>query len=77
MSIYNQYKAKKKRAVDPNAPPRPTLLGHEKVIKGVNETIAFLVQKTHDQQELINDLRRKISKLESDLSVVQYHLKRK
>ena len=28
-----QFKAKKKRAVDPNAPPRPNLLSHEKKMK--------------------------------------------
>lgn len=39
-SMYQQ--KKKKRAVDPNAPPRPTLLGHEKVIKDVNAAIAKL-----------------------------------
>ena len=33
MNNMSMYKTKKKRAVDPNAPPRPTLLGHEKVLK--------------------------------------------
>ena len=28
-----QFKQKKKRAVDPNAPPRPNLLTHEKRMK--------------------------------------------
>ena len=77
MSIYSQYKAKKKKVVDPNAPPRPTLLGHEKVIKGVNQTIQYLTQKTQDQAEIIQNLNKKIRKLESDLSVVQYHLKKR
>jgi hypothetical protein len=32
-------KAKKKRPVDPNAPPRPNLMSHDKVIRGQKATI--------------------------------------
>lgn len=32
-------KAKKKRPVDPNAPPRPNLMSHDKVIRGQKQTI--------------------------------------
>ena len=32
--MFDQYRAKKKvKIVDPNAPPRPSLLGHEKEMK--------------------------------------------
>ena len=33
--MLDMYKQKKKREVDPNAPPRPNLLSHEKVLKDV------------------------------------------
>jgi predicted RNase H-like nuclease (RuvC/YqgF family) len=39
------YKTKKKRAVDPNAPPRPNLLSHEKTIKETRATIEQLEQE--------------------------------
>lgn len=54
------YKVKKKRAVDPNAPPRPSLLGHEKVIKDAKSQIGH-------QQDLIQELRHRVSELERKL----------
>lgn len=54
------YKIKKKRAVDPNAPPRPNLLSHEKVLKDTKVTI-------ESQQQMIQDLRRRVEQLESKL----------
>jgi predicted RNase H-like nuclease (RuvC/YqgF family) len=54
-------KAKKKREVDPNAPPRPNLLTHEKTIKGMNAT-------AQDQQVEIEFLKRKLHELERKLS---------
>lgn len=56
---FSQYRSKKKkREVDPNAPPRPTLLGHEKVIK---DTKAIIEQ----QYELIRELQMQVGKLTS------------
>jgi hypothetical protein len=54
---FDMYRKKKKRAVDPNAPPRPTLLGHEKVLKDARSTID---QQAHD----IDVLRRRVEELE-------------
>ena len=45
MDYSSMYGAKKKRAVDPNAPPRPTLLGHEKVIKDAKNVIEQQAQQ--------------------------------
>ena len=36
---FDMYATKRKRAVDPNAPPRPNLLSHEKVIKDTRSVI--------------------------------------
>lgn len=35
-NIFKAMKVKKKRAVDPDAPPRPTLLGHDKQIRDMS-----------------------------------------
>lgn len=57
----SMYQAKKKkREVDPNAPPRPTLLGHEKVLKDTKGMI-------EQQFETIRELQMKVAKLESKL----------
>ena len=54
---YSAMYGKRKRAVDPNAPPRPTLLGHEKVIKDAKTVI-------ERQGEQINTLNRRVAELE-------------
>ena len=60
MSIQNMYKVKKKRPVDPNAPPRPNLLSHEKVLKDTKITLDQISQE--NQQ-----LRRRVEELESKM----------
>ena len=61
---------KKKREVDPNAPPRPTLLGHEKEMKGWREAFKEQAQVNTDQAIEIAALRRKVSRLESQIEAV-------
>lgn len=65
---------KKKRPVDPNAPPRPNLLSHEKVLKDNKATMEQM------QNELLH-LRGKVRSLESKLvhqsnylSILHQHL---
>jgi methyltransferase-like protein len=71
------YKVKKKREVDPNAPPRPNLLSHEKVLKDVkvsndqrdreiktlNARIEDLERKMANQVAYLNELHNTISNL--------------
>lgn len=58
------FKVKKKRAVDPNAPPRPNLMSHDKTIRETNMTIA-------NMQSVINHQAEEIAKLKSQLSNMQ------
>jgi predicted RNase H-like nuclease (RuvC/YqgF family) len=58
--MFDMYKTKKKRAVDPNAPPRPNLLNHEKRIKDASTTVEQLQQQNQD-------LRRRMDELESKM----------
>ncbi len=53
-------KAKKKRAVDPNAPPRPNLLQHDVKIRTQQETIAFLTNKVSQLEEKVSSLHTKL-----------------
>ena len=55
------YKVKKKRAVDPDAPPRPNLLSHEKVLKDTKVTM-------EQQSEIIERLQRRVDELERKLT---------
>jgi predicted RNase H-like nuclease (RuvC/YqgF family) len=60
MAILDMYRQKKKRVVDPNAPPRPNLLSHEKVLKDVK-----MSNEQRDQE--INRLQRRVDELENKL----------
>jgi predicted RNase H-like nuclease (RuvC/YqgF family) len=58
--MFDMYRPKKKKPVDPNAPPRPNLLNHEKRLKDAVVTLDSLQQE--NQQ-----LRRRIEELESKM----------
>lgn len=53
-------KAKKKRAVDPNAPPRPNLLSHEKVLKDAKLTMSQMSHQIVSLQNRLNDVENKL-----------------
>lgn len=55
------YKVKKKRAVDPNAPPRPNLLSHEKVLKDTKVTIEQLQFENHQLKQRMDQLESKLT----------------
>ena len=73
--MFSQYRAKKKKkVVDPNAPPRPTLLGHEKTIKGINHNIEDQSLKIQHQQEEISKLKSRIANLEHVVETMRHYL---
>lgn len=61
MSMFDMYKTKKKRAVDPNAPPRPNLLSHEKTIKETRATLEQLEQQNRMLQKRVDALESKLA----------------
>ena len=63
----SMYQIKKKRPVDPNAPPRPSLLGHEKEMKTWRQQFGQLAQQNTEQTITINALERKVNRLRSIL----------
>ena len=60
MSMSDMYKIKKKRAVDPNAPPRPNLLSHEKVLKDTKLTLEQLQAQNQELRYRVEALESKI-----------------
>ena len=58
--MFDMYRAKKKKVVDPNAPPRPNLLNHEKRLKDTTVTIEQVQQENQE-------LKRRMDRLESKL----------
>jgi TolA-binding protein len=61
MSIFDMYRTKKKKVVDPTAPPRPNLLNHEKRLKDATLTV-------EQQADQIRQLNRRVGELESKLT---------
>lgn len=53
-------RVKKKRAVDPDAPPRPNLLSHDKTIRGMLTTNELAMRQIQDLQDKVRKLERKL-----------------
>lgn len=64
------YQKKKKKIIDPNAPPRPTLLGHEKELKGWRDRFLNFEQQNIDQTQTINLLKRKVNRLQTQVDAL-------
>ena len=68
--IFKAMKAKKKRAVDPNAPPRPNLMTHEVRLRTAQETIEYQTQMIHQMQQRLNSLENKLRSQTDYLSML-------
>jgi len=73
----SMYQIKKKKSVDPNAPPRPTLLGHEKEMKTWRQQFGQLAQQNTEQAITINALERKVNRLQSQIDALISHYNRR
>jgi len=60
MSIQDMYKVKKKRAVDPNAPPRPNLMTHEVKLRTAQQTIEALEQQVRVMTARVESMEAKM-----------------
>ncbi len=75
--MFDQYRAKKKtKTVDPNAPPRPTLLGHEKEMKVWREQFGSIAKQNVDQNITIKFLERRVNRLQSQVDALTSILKK-
>ena len=73
----DQFKPKKKRAVDPNAPPRPNLMSHDKKLREQTEAVGRLVQKVQRQQEEIDRLKNEYRNMQASIEQLINTLRRK
>lgn len=76
MSMFDMYKVKKKRAVDPNAPPRPNLLSHEKVLKDTKVTLEQLQQENQQLRHRLETLESKFTNQNNYLSYIHQVISR-
>ena len=74
--IFKAMKAKKKRAVDPNAPPRPNLLTHEVKLRTAQQTIDEQNQTIAIMQNRLSELERKVRAQADYLSQLHQRISR-
>lgn len=75
ISMFKQYKQKKKRAVDPNAPPRPTLLGQVKDLKDTKSMIEELRYIVDYQRNELDAMQTKLRRAEYNISLLTTYIK--
>lgn len=74
--LSSMYKKKKKKVVDPNAPPRPTLLGHEKEMKVWRTEFTKTAQQNTEMAITIATLERKVNRLQSQVDAMTSYINR-
>ena len=58
--MFKAMQPKKKRPVDPNAPPRPNLLSHDKTIRETKTSIEQLQLENQQLKRRVEDLESKM-----------------
>ena len=76
MSTFDMYKTKKKRAVDPNAPPRPNLLSHDKVIRDQKAMLDIMERQIAILKSRVESLESKALTQNNYLSTLHQHVAR-
>jgi len=71
-----QFKQKKKRAVDPNAPPRPNLMSHDKKLREQTEAVERLLRVVERQQVELENLRNKYQQMQESINQIINVLRR-
>ena len=73
MNIFKAMKAKKKRAVDPNAPPRPNLMTHQVKIRDQDNSIIALTAEVNRLRERVESLQIKLNNQTNYLQALHNH----
>lgn len=72
--IFKAMKAKKKRAVDPDAPPRPNLMTHDVKLRTAEQTIQDQAQIINALQVRLDNLERKVRAQTDYLAQLHYRI---
>lgn len=76
MSIFKAMKVKKKRAVNPDAPPRPNLMTHQVKIRDQDNAIASLTAEIHRLKERVESLQNKLNNQTNYLQAIHNQINR-
>lgn len=75
-NIFKAMKAKKKRAVNPDAPPRPNLMTHDVKIRDQQSTISNMQAEIFNLKDTVSSLQNKINNQTVYLQAVHSKLKK-
>ena len=76
-NIFKAMKSKKKRAVDPNAPPRPNLMSHDVKLRDQQNVIGILQNEVFNLKDTVRSLQNKLNNQTVYLQAVHSKLKNK
>jgi len=71
-----QFKQKKKREVDPNAPPRPNLMSHDKTIREGQMAFTRLEDRVQTQAEELARLKSDYVNLQQSVAHILNYLRK-
>lgn len=74
-NIFKAMKAKKKRAVDPNAPPRPNLMTHDVKIREQQNAVSALQSEIYQLKDTVRSLQNKLNNQTVYLQAVHQKIK--
>lgn len=75
-NIFKAMKAKKKRAVDPNAPPRPNLMTHDVKIRDQQNVIVSMQYEIQNLKDTVRSLQNKLNNQTVYLQAVHSKIKK-
>ena len=75
--IFRAMKAKKKRAVNPDAPPRPNLMTHDVKIRDQQNVISSMQHEIFNLKDSVRSLQSKLNNQTVYLQAVHSKLKNK
>jgi hypothetical protein len=73
----SQFKQKKKRAVNPDAPPRPNLMIHDKKLREQTDALGRLIGMVRQQQAQIERLQTKYESMQNSIDQVITFLRKR
>jgi hypothetical protein len=71
-----QFKKKKKRAINPDAPPRPNLLSQDKKLRETTEAFAKLHDLVARQQAVLDELQSKYNRMQQSVDQILNYLRK-
>lgn len=77
MSIFKAMRVKKKRAVNPDAPPRPNLMTHDVKIRDQQNVISSMQHEIFNLKDTVRSLQSKLNNQTVYLQAVHSKLKNK